>query len=609
MNTPKNNLRKDIEKRRANLPARPIYTPPSTPSTSGKPMKLWQVALMGLLLAGAGWCVGWAVSSRMQGDNFKISGLDNLPSKSRLLTHNTLNFDSGDAQPADTANATADASDKDAASTFANKAFLTGPYRTGEVLFNAGSAEALDALLQRAIAAGGTVLGVVRGANAARLSFPDAASMARFLRGGQGEDAIPNPELNYAVSLPTTPDVPNDPFAPAGARPFGDSALAYMGVPTDNANWGKGLTIAMLDTGLSPGTTNILKGGPISQYDVTGAGDVPPVGHGDMVASLIAGASGEQGISPGAGIMSVRVLDSSNQGNVFSVVDGIYTAIQNGAQILSLSLGTNQTSTMLQDAINYALSQNVVIVAAAGNDGTGQISYPAAYPGVIAVGSIDATGQRATFSDYGNQMGITAPGVGLDTVTTGGNMVFSGTSASAPLIAGAIAGLVSTIPNLTAEQAANLLSQYADFAGPVTATGSNQFYGVGIADVGRILDRGNTSLSDVAVADMYLNVTTMPTTPTAPMQVSIQNRGNTVLNSVQVGVNVNGVQTTETLSSMAPNEVRAIVVNLPVDQLLSPNGVQISAQADTGQQNDANPANNAKSRAVRLVSASSSSGT
>jgi hypothetical protein len=420
---------------------------------------------------------------------------------------------------------------------------------------------------------------------------------------------VPNPELNFDVSLPTTPNVPIDPYAPGSLRPFGNSALSYMGVPSDNLTWGQGITIAMLDTGLSPGTTNILTGGSITQYDMTGAGDAPPVGHGDMVVSLFTGANGEQGIVPAASIMSIRVLDSNNQGNVFGVTDGIYTAIANGAQVLNLSLGTNSPSSILQSAINYALSQNVIVVAAAGNDGNGQISYPAAYPGVIAVGAVDATGQRATFSDYGPQMAIAAPGVGLDTVTTAGVVSFSGTSASAPLVAGAIAGLISTNPNMTGQQAVDLLTQYADFAGPVTASGTNQFYGAGVIDVGRVLSRGNAFLTDVAVADMYLNVTSMPTTPTAPMQISIQNRGNTMLGMVQVSVDVNGAPTSQTLTSMAPGEVRAVNVDLPVADLLSATGVQVSARADLAAQTDSKPANNTKARVVRLVSAAPSSGT
>ncbi len=587
----KSTLRKDLEKKRANLPSRPL--PAATvPVKASRPLSFGRWAAILVLLAVLGWGAGWGVSVLTAPPDVQITSLDNLPTKAR--PHAVKNYGTAVSAPSDDANA------GDAASTLADKAFQAGPYRSGELIFRAGSPEELAALIARAQAAGGVMLANIRQLNAARFSFPNAQSMAQFLRGNAGDQPVPGTDLNYTVSLPTPP-APTDPFAPGSLQPFGSMALAYMGVPQNNANWGQGVTVAMLDTGLSPGTTNILKGGSVTQYDMTGAGDTPPVGHGDMVASLLAGATGEQGIVPGAPIMSIRVLDSNNQGDVFGVSDGIYTAVDGGAKVLSLSLGSTQSSSILQAAIDYAISQGVTVVASAGNDGNGAIDYPAAYPGVVAVGSIDATGQRATFSDYGAQMGLMAPGVGLNTITTGGNMTFSGTSASAPLVAGAIASLLSSNPGMTGQQAVDLLTQYADFAGPVTGNATNEFYGAGIVDMSRVLNRNDSTYADVAVADMYLDVTTMPSTPTAPLQVSVQNRGNTELGLVRVDISYGGQAITQSLVGMAPNEVRAVTINLPVTQLLQSTGVQVEAQADA--QNDANSSNNAKGRVIRLVPA------
>ncbi len=597
MNSPRPTLNKEAEKRRANLPVRPIYTPVPKPSAAISYRK-W-AGLLALMVV-LGGITGWAISY------FSPSNDDDLASLGQPLPKiEPLPATRATRETSETAGQPASAPIDGSAATFARKAFGTGPYRQGELLFRAGSPEELSALLARAQAAGGTLLGLIRGNNAARLSFPDAASMARFLSSNGAAGAV-SPELNTLVSLPTQPDVPTDPFAPGGLTPFGANALAYMGIPQDNSNWGRGITVAMLDTGLAPGTTNLLKDGSISQFDMTSGQSAPNVGHGDMVASLLAGAPGEQGIAPAASIISVRVLDNNDQGDVFGVTDGIYTAIDNGAKVLNLSLGSSQPSDILLSAINYALSQGVVVVASAGNDGLGQISYPAAYPGVVAVGSIDASGQRATFSDYGSQMGLTAPGVGLNTVTVNGNMSFSGTSASAPLISGAIAGLLSTNPGMTAQQALNLITQYADFAGPYTGNSTNEFYGSGIVDMTRVLNRGNTTYTDVALADMYLNITTMPTTPTAPMQITVQNRGNTVLDSVNLNINVGGTATQQTLSGLKPGEVSDVTVNLSVQQMLNPSGVPVSARVSTIQA-DANPADNSKSRVVHLTPASGAS--
>jgi len=487
----------------------------------------------------------------------------------------------------------------------ATKAFQPGPYRQGELVVQASSPEQFAALLKRAQAAGGTLLGSIDNANAARLSFPDAQSMGEFLQSGAGADSgdsSASAELNNTVSLPT-PVVPvTDPYAPGSLQPFGSGAMTYMGVPQNNNTWGNGVMIAMLDTGLAPGTTNLLKDKSITELDLTNGSTTPPVGHGDMVASLLAGAPREQGITPAASILSIRVLDSNNEGDVFTVAQGIYAAVADGAKVLNLSLGTTSPSTVLQQAVNYALSQGVVVVAAAGNDGTGQISYPAAYPGVVAVGAIDATGTRATFSDFGPQLTVVAPGVGLNAVTTNGTMSFSGTSASSPLVAGAVAGLMSTSPGMTGNDAVALLTQYANFEGPLTDNGTqtNDLYGYGVVNLTRVLNRFNAQYFDIAVADMVVNVTTMPTTPTAPLQVTVQNRGNTVATQVGVTISYNGTDYTQTIPSLSPGDVQAVTVQLSVAQLTSAAGVQVTASVGYFG-NDVNPNNNTTSRIVRLV--------
>jgi hypothetical protein len=146
-----------------------------------------------------------------------------------------------------------------------------------------------------------------------------------------------------------------------------------------------------------------------------------------------------------------------------------------------------------------------------------------------------------------------------------------------------------------------MLTDYADFAGPVTDTGTNEFYGAGIVDLGRVLNRNDSTYTDVAVADMYLDVTTMPTTSTVPVQISIQNRGNTDLGLVRVNVSYGGEAITQSLTGLAPNAVQAVTINLPVSQLASPSGLQVEAEADT--LNDDNPTNNIKGRVIHLVPA------
>jgi hypothetical protein len=354
--------------------------------------------------------------------------------------------------------------------------------------------------------------------------------------------------------------------------------------------------------------------------DLTGSPDAALPGHADMVASLLSGAQGEQGMVPSASLMSVRVLDSDNSGDVFTVADGIYTAVAAGAKVLNLSLGTDQPSDVLLQAVNYAISQGAVVIAAAGNNGTGQILYPAAYPGVIAVGAIDATGERATFSDYGPELSVAAPGVGLNTVSAAGQEQFSGTSAAAPLVAGAVAALMASDSSVTAQQAVDLLSKYADFAGPlptqsdglvVTQTDStgetiysNEFYGAGVIDMERLMNRNNSNYSDAALADMYMNLDGVGLgSAQVPMQVSVQNRGNELLTDLNVTVTINSQSTTHFLSALGPGQVSAITVEVPMNELLSGSGVSLTSSVSdfAPLYPDARPDNNTLSRQVKLV--------
>jgi hypothetical protein len=482
----------------------------------------------------------------------------------------------------------------------ARKAFQPGPYRKGELIIRAGSQAELAQMLQRAQQAGGEMVDIIPGMLAARLRFGDSGSMAKFLEGGSGQST---PELNYTVALPTPPP-PVDPSAPGSLTPFGSSALSFMGVPQNNGSWGKGVTVAMLDTGLSPGETNTLHGSTINELDLVG-GASPAPGHGDMVAALLDGTTGQQGIAPGASLLSVRVLDSNNVGDVFTVAQGLATAVSQGAKVINLSLGTDQPSTLLQDAVTQAQASGAVIVAAVGNDGVGAISYPAAYDGVVAVGAVDATGQRATFSNYGPQMTISAPGVGISTQTPTGLMSFSGTSAAAPLVAGAIASLMSTDTQMTPQQAVGLLTQYANYEGPAPTgtTNTNQFYGAGVIALGRVLNRNDTSYADIAMADTFLNLDGVSATPadgaTTTVQVLVQNRGNSAFASAQLNLDVNGQASTHILKGMAPGAVQAVTVTIPVSQLVS-GGVIVNANVQGLGQPDANPTNNALSRLLQI---------
>jgi serine protease len=136
--------------------------------------------------------------------------------------------------------------------------------------------------------------------------------------------------------------------------------------------------------------------------------------HGTHVASTIAEATdnreGVAGFAFRCALMPVKVLDENGDGSFFDVAEGIDFAVQRGAKIINLSLGGDGNSNTVRQAIDRAVAANVTVIAAAGNDGRGTVSFPAALPNVIAVGAIDGRKQRAPYSNFGAEIDLVAPG-------------------------------------------------------------------------------------------------------------------------------------------------------------------------------------------------------
>ena len=152
-------------------------------------------------------------------------------------------------------------------------------------------------------------------------------------------------------------------------------------------------------------------------------------------------------------LMPVKVLDAIGSGSYDNVARGITWAADNGAHILSLSLGGAFWSRQMQDAVNYAWNRGCLVVAAAGNGGSSSPRYPAYYTNCIAVAATDSSDRLASFSQYGSWVDIAAPGVGiLSTIPNNRYASYDGTSMACPHVAGAAAVLWSHNPSLTNAQ-------------------------------------------------------------------------------------------------------------------------------------------------------------
>ena len=172
-------------------------------------------------------------------------------------------------------------------------------------------------------------------------------------------------------------------------------------------------------------------------------------GHGTAVAGIIAGETmaGEtaEGINRNVELYSVKVLDENNQAPLSRIIEGIYWAIEKNVHIINMSFGCSRYSKALEDAVKAATDKGILIIAAAGNQGESgmdTVEYPAAFPEVVAVGSVDAQGEVSDFSAKGEEMELVAPGEAVRvTGAFGADMVVSGTSMAAPHVT-AVASLL-----------------------------------------------------------------------------------------------------------------------------------------------------------------------
>ena len=273
----------------------------------------------------------------------------------------------------------------------------------------------------------------------------------------------------------TADAVPNDPGYSSES-----SYLEAMHLPEawDRTTGSSNQILAILDSGVDSSHPD-LQGRLVPGYDFVNNDSDPSddFGHGTMVAGIAAAQTnngrGVAGATWQGMIMPVKVLDSHGSATDFDIAAGIHYAVDHGAGVINMSLGGPGASDTLQQAVDYATSHNVVVVAAAGNDGgTADASvphYPAACNGVIAVGATDASGRLADFSSYGPWVSVLAPGVGIvstevPTASNGYSYYGSGdgTSFSSPLVAAVAVLLRSEDP---CDSAASIVARIISSAG------------------------------------------------------------------------------------------------------------------------------------------------
>lgn len=237
---------------------------------------------------------------------------------------------------------------------------------------------------------------------------------------------------------------------------------------------GSGMTIAILDTGCDlthPDLKDRIIGGRNFTNDDNGNKDVyrDYNGHGTHVAGTMAATQNQRGVvgvAPEANLLIVKVLDKNGSGQYDWIINGIYYAIEQQADIISMSLGGPEDVSELHEAIQKAVEHNILVVCAAGNEGDGQdatneFDYPGSYNEVISVGAVNLDRRISDFSNSNNEVDLVAPGETiLSTYLNGKFATLSGTSMATPHVSGALA-LIKVLANQSFDRELTVPELYA----------------------------------------------------------------------------------------------------------------------------------------------------
>ncbi|MEK6853232.1 MAG: S8 family peptidase [Nanoarchaeota archaeon] len=277
---------------------------------------------------------------------------------------------------------------------------------------------------------------------------------------------------------------------PAPSQPAQQLPWGVNRIDADLANGtGAGVVVCVVDTGID-------KDHPDLQANIVGGRNfvakgavVDPAkwdddnGHGTHVAGTVAALDnsvGVIGVAPQASLLAAKVLNRQGSGYLSDVIAGIDYCVQSGADVVSMSLGSNSDVQALHDAVDAAYAGGLLLVAAAGNDYGGAVSYPAAYDSVIAVSATDSSDNLASFSNIGGEVELAAPGVSvLSTYKDGSYATLSGTSMAAPHVSGVAALAIHANPLLSNVEIRSLLQNTADDLG---AAGKDSLFGYGLVD-------------------------------------------------------------------------------------------------------------------------------
>ncbi len=334
---------------------------------------------------------------------------------------------------------------------------------------------------------------------------------------------------NYTVGMPEAFHVSQD--FPDDAQPtlvWGVSPISYFSnsacynIQSDSANLyssGENTVVAVIDNGVALDHPLLVNSISAMGYDFVENDNDPSEepgslsSHGTFVCGII------RRIAPDCMILPIRAFDTSGFSNSFMLANAIKYAINQSADVINMSFGTYTSNPVIQEAVYEAVQSGISMVAAVGNAGTNIPSYPAAYPGVIAVSALDTLEYRADFSNYGDHLDVCAPGVNVYS-SLAGNFEWgwwSGTSFAAPYASAVCALIMAQDNELTPFEVESLIKQTADnnlnwgsFIPPSTEYGYGRvdaLHPVFDVSLGDVNDTGSKDIMDIIylINTLYAN--------------------------------------------------------------------------------------------------------
>ncbi|MBI5375383.1 MAG: S8 family serine peptidase [Candidatus Schekmanbacteria bacterium] len=359
-------------------------------------------------------------------------------------------------------------------------------------------------------------------------------------------------EPNYIARIMA---VPNDTYYPK------QWALQKIGAEKawDITTGRPDVIVAVIDTGVEL-THPDLKANLIAGYDFANDDKDPSDdnGHGTAVAGIIGAVGnnkeGVSGVSWNSSLMPLKVISASGEGTYSDTAEAIIYAADNKARVINLSLGGYGYSQLLNDAVDYAYSSNCVLIAAAGNEGTDEPLYPAAYPNVIGVAATDQSDKAWSLSNHGDYIKLSAPGVDIFSTNEEQSYgSFNGTSLSSAIVSGTAALTLSKNINLSNVQVAEILS---DSSMDLGEKGYDDIYGSGRLDIEKAMTAASIEVHDVAIIQAIIEPAVINVGEQAYIVLTVKNLGNFIEKNLNVNISQNGKPLGEEkkIAQLNPNE-------------------------------------------------------